>query len=150
VICEVIELSTRQLFVVSYVFYNATSIVAAMNEAADRGVSIRVLLESSTEHGGAVSGDGLSAMHKAVPKAELYIWNPAEKRKAAGSLAAAVHAKCAVADERIAFVTSANLTSAAMERNMELGVLIRGGIAPSRLQSHLNALITAGTIVGWK
>ena len=150
VICEVIEQASQHLFIVSYVFYKAVSIVAALNEASARGVSIRVLLESSKEHGGAIAGDGLSAMHEAVPDAQLYIWDPVEKSRISGSLTAAVHAKCAVADERIAFITSANLTSAAMERNMELGVLVRGGIAPSRLHSHLNALVDAGTIVSWR
>ena len=39
-----------------------------------------------------------------------------------------VHAKVAVCDETICFVSSANLTGHAMERNMEAGVLItRGG-----------------------
>lgn len=147
VIREVIDAAVDSLFIVSYVFYNASSIVAGLNEATDRGVSVRVLLESSIEHGGAVTGDGIRAMHQVVPNAELYIWNPTEKAKIAGPLTAAVHAKCAVADQTIAFVTSANLTSAAMERNMELGVLVRGGATPTRLHSHLNALVSTGMVV---
>lgn len=147
VIREVIDQASVNLFIVSYVFYNAKSIVAGLNDATDRGVSVRILLESSTEHGGAVTGDGLQAMHLAVPKADLFIWSPMQKAESAGSMSAAVHAKCAVADHRIAFITSANLTSAAMERNMELGVLVRGGTTPHRLHSHLDALIVTGTIL---
>jgi phosphatidylserine/phosphatidylglycerophosphate/cardiolipin synthase-like enzyme len=150
VIREVIDEAVESLFIVSYVFYNAASIVAGLNDASARGVAVQILLESSAGHGGVVSIDGLSAMHKAVPCAELYVWSPEEKAKSAGTLAAAVHAKCAVADHRLAFVTSANLTSAAMERNMELGILLRGGVTPTRLHSHLNALATTGTIVAWK
>jgi phosphatidylserine/phosphatidylglycerophosphate/cardiolipin synthase-like enzyme len=150
VIREVIDEAVEHLFIVSYVFYNAASIVAGLNEAAERGVSVRVLLECPTGRGGAVTGDGLSAMHRAVPKAELYIWSPSEKAISAGALTAAVHAKCAVADDRLAFVTSANLTSAAMERNMELGILVRGGAIPDRLHCHLKALVHTGTIIRWK
>jgi cardiolipin synthase A/B len=150
VIRELVDASINSLFVVSYVFYNASSVVASLNEAADRRVSIRILLESSSEHGGALSMDGLSAMRKAVPAAELYVWDPASRGKAAGKLSAAVHAKCAVADNKLAFITSANLTSAALERNMELGVLLRGGVMPSRLQAHLNALITTNIISLWQ
>jgi cardiolipin synthase len=36
-----------------------------------------------------------------------------------------LHAKAVVADDEAAFVTSANLTEAALDRNIELGVLIR-------------------------
>jgi phosphatidylserine/phosphatidylglycerophosphate/cardiolipin synthase-like enzyme len=36
-----------------------------------------------------------------------------------------LHAKAVVADDEVVFVTSANLTEAALDRNIELGVLIR-------------------------
>lgn len=149
VIREVIAQATKTLFIVSYVFYKAHSIVSSLNAATERGVSVRILLESSTEHGGVVTGDGLQAMHEAVPKSELFVWNPANKAETAGSFTAAVHAKCAVADHQVAFITSANLTSAAMERNMELGVLVRGGTTPNRLHSHLDALVVTGAISKW-
>ena len=38
--------------------------------------------------------------------------------------------KVAVADGNTCFITSANLTGYAMERNMEAGVLISGGTFP--------------------
>jgi phosphatidylserine/phosphatidylglycerophosphate/cardiolipin synthase-like enzyme len=38
---------------------------------------------------------------------------------------AVLHAKCIVVDERIAFVSSANFTEAAQERNIEVGILVR-------------------------
>ncbi len=36
-----------------------------------------------------------------------------------------LHAKAVVADDQVVFITSANLTEAALDRNIELGVLIR-------------------------
>lgn len=57
-----------------------------------------------------------------------------------------MHAKCAVADRRVAFVTSANLTGAAMTDNMELGLVVRGGDVPRRIANHFDALITSGTL----
>jgi cardiolipin synthase len=147
---EVIDGASRSLFIVSYVFYRASSIVDSLNEAAERDVAVRILLESAEVDGGTISGNGLEAMHQAVPQAALYIWGQESKKQNSGGLSASVHAKCAVADRRIAFVTSANLTSAAMERNMELGVLIRGGSIPQRLQSHLEALTLTRNIVSWR
>ena len=52
-----------------------------------------------------------------------------------------LHAKCAVADGRYLFVSSANLTEAALHLNMELGLLIRGGKQPSHVQQHLVWLV---------
>lgn len=145
---ELIDSATSRLFLVSYVFVNATAVVDALNGAIKRGVSVRVLLEAHSQHGGAVSVDGLSAMRAAVPLAELFTWKPADRAKTTGSMSASVHAKCAVADHKNAFVTSANLTSAAMERNMELGILVRGGSTPYRLHSHLDALVTTAVVTG--
>ncbi len=45
-----------------------------------------------------------------------------------------------------ALVTSANLTSAGINDNIELGVLIEAGLLPARLQEHLKLLIEDGTL----
>ncbi len=149
VLLEVIDSAKVDIFLVSYVFYRASSIVDALNAAVGRGVSANILLESSTEHGGAVKGDSVTAMAEAVPGSIIYIWDPAAKKAEGDSLSASVHAKCAVADSRLAFITSANLTSAALERNMELGLLLRGGTVPDRLRLHLAALATTKVIKEW-
>lgn len=150
VIQEVIDSAKFDVFLITYVFYKASSIVEALNAAIGRGVSTSILLESSTEHGGAVKGDSVKTMAEAVPGATIYIWDPATRKPEGDSLSASVHAKCAVADRRLAFITSANLTSAALERNMELGLLIRGGAVPDRLHSHLVALATTKVIKEWR
>jgi phosphatidylserine/phosphatidylglycerophosphate/cardiolipin synthase-like enzyme len=51
------------------------------------------------------------------------IYYDPENRKH-GMKRATLHAKCVVVDERWAFVTSANFTEAAQERNIEAGVLL--------------------------
>lgn len=146
VMLEVIDFASGDLFLVSYVFYKASTVVAALTSAVARGVAVGILLESSTEHGGTVRGDSVKAVRDAVPGASIYVWD-AESRKAEGdAMSAAVHAKCAVADSKLAFITSANLTTAALERNMELGMLIRGGTVPERLRQHLAALVTTKVV----
>lgn len=150
VILEVIESATREAFLVTYVFYKASSIVDALNAANRRDVKVGILLESSADHGGTVQGDSVKSIAEAVPGATVYVWSPSARKSVDDASSAAVHAKCVVADRRIAFITSANLTSAALERNMELGLLIRGGPVPGRLQSHLDALATTKVIERWK
>lgn len=141
VMLEVIDSAQNDLFLVTYVFYKASSIVPALNAAVARGVSLRILLESSTEHGGTVRGDSVKAVGEAVPGASIYVWDAASRYADGDAVTAAVHAKCAVADVTLAFITSANLTSAALERNMELGVLVRGGLVPARIRQHFTALL---------
>jgi cardiolipin synthase len=149
VLLEVIESAARDLFLVSYVFYKAPSVVTALNDAVQRGVRVKLLLESSAQEGGAVREDSAGALSEAVPGAIIYVWEPAEREHNGDAPSASVHAKCAVADHKLAFITSANLTSAALERNMELGLLIRGGTVPDRLQSHLEALVVTRIITRW-
>ena len=55
--------------------------------------------------------------------------------------AASLHAKCVIADRSSALITSANLTSAGINDNIELGVLIEAGPLPARLHRHLELLI---------
>lgn len=54
-----------------------------------------------------------------------------------------MHAKAAIADDKLALVTSANLTDRAVSDNLELGVLIRGGDVPRRLEAHFRELMAS-------
>jgi phosphatidylserine/phosphatidylglycerophosphate/cardiolipin synthase-like enzyme len=60
---------------------------------------------------------------------------------------AVLHAKCIVVDQRTAFVSSANFTEAAQERNIEVGVLVRSQIVAERLVAFFAALISTGAVM---
>lgn len=144
VLLQLIDGAERSLFVTSFVAYNVSSIVRALNEATARGVEVSMLLESSEDHGGSLDVDAIGKMKGLVPKARLYAWTDKGSLFADGR----VHAKVAVADGKKCFITSANLTGFAMERNMELGILITGGSLPEQLANHLNALVATRDISG--
>jgi phosphatidylserine/phosphatidylglycerophosphate/cardiolipin synthase-like enzyme len=57
---------------------------------------------------------------------------------------AALHAKCVVVDRSVAFVSSANFTEAAQNRNIEVGALIKSPSYAARLVHHFQALAAAG------
>ena len=59
---------------------------------------------------------------------------------------AVLHAKCIVVDDRHAFVTSANLTTAAQEKNIEAGLLVRDSGLAHRLRNQFEALVGAGVL----
>lgn len=139
---QVIDAAASRLFMTSFVAYDVASIMTALENAIQRGVEVSMLLESSDKHGGGVSIDGIGNMRTSLPTAKLFSWS----KKGDGFSGGKVHAKVAVADERFCFISSANLTGHAMERNMEAGVLIRGGATPRNLHRHLEALETTQVI----
>lgn len=145
VLCEVIESAKRRLFLISFVAYSVDSIISALKNAIGRNVQIDILLELSNENGGRVNHNSQSLMKEKLPSAKLYCWN-GENGILSSGYSGAVHAKCAVADGELAFITSANLTSAAMDKNMELGVLVKGGNLPAELHRHFDALISSRII----
>ena len=146
VLCEVIRSATKRVFIVSFVAYDIASVITALNEALVRAVQVDILLESSVSHGGTVTTDSAETMRKSAPGANIYTWSTNADRPGARPPNASVHAKSVVADGNVAFITSANLSTSAMERNMELGVLVKGGSLPDSLQQHLDALKTTGII----
>ena len=142
VLLDLIREAQSELFIVSFVAFDISDVVKQLNRATERGVDVRVLLEASQDHGGSLSVDPVATMRGLVPRAKLYTW----KGKTAPFEDGKVHAKVSVADRRTAFLTSANLTGHALEKNMEAGVLFKGGQIPSLLASHLHALIDTNVI----
>lgn len=144
VLLEVIGSARSRIFLVSFVAYDIETVMKALQDAIERKIRLDILLEPSKSHGGKVDIDSIDAFHKRIPTSNIYIWK--SETKSSGKWSGAVHAKCAVADGSLAFITSANLTKAAMESNIELGILVRGGSLPKALERHLEALVTTEII----
>lgn len=60
--------------------------------------------------------------------------------------AGVLHAKAVVADDEVVFVTSANLTEAALDRNLELGLLVRDRPLALSVAGYFQGLIDAGLL----
>jgi phosphatidylserine/phosphatidylglycerophosphate/cardiolipin synthase-like enzyme len=56
-------------------------------------------------------------------------------------LGGVLHAKGVVTDDEVVFVTSANLTEAALDRNIEVGLLVRDRALAASVSSHFRGLI---------
>lgn len=144
VLTELIYSARNQLFMVSFVAYHAPAILGALRNALERGVRVRMLLELSKDQGGRqVDHDSLGLMKRALPEIQLFYWHQEHAK-------GVVHAKCVVADGARLFVTSANISEAAMEHNMEAGVLITGGDAPKQMMCHLQALVDTQVVVAFE
>jgi phosphatidylserine/phosphatidylglycerophosphate/cardiolipin synthase-like enzyme len=57
-----------------------------------------------------------------------------------------LHAKCIVVDDRRSFVTSANFTEAAQNRNIEAGVLVDDATLALSLRAQFDALVAQGDL----
>ncbi len=128
VVADLIAEAQQELVLASYAAVPSDSIKHALHDAADRGVAVTLLLERPRDnpkfHGHCDPFPGLSARR--------LTW-PASARPSGASM----HAKVLVVDCRTALVGSANLTGHALERNLECGLLIRGGKVPTMLVDHL-------------
>jgi phosphatidylserine/phosphatidylglycerophosphate/cardiolipin synthase-like enzyme len=142
VLVELIEEAREHLIVVSFVAYRDLRVIDALRRAAARGVDVNLILESAGV-GGRLERGGADVFKELHGCASFWVW-PREKRPADG---VSMHAKAAIADRSAALVTSANLTGHALDLNMELGLLVRGGSVPARLADHFNALFSSGELV---
>src|SRR5690606_29405459 len=71
---QVINAAEQTLFITSFLAYDVSTIVKALNAAMDRGVVISKLLELSQDHGGSITLYVIGKMNSLVPAARLYAW----------------------------------------------------------------------------
>ena len=141
---DLIAEATEELLLVSFAAYKVPALVQALTEAMERGVRVRFVLESSSE--GSLDVDAKLAFAALDGLATFYTWPLSKRPLHPNGHPAALHAKCAIADRSRGLVGSANLTGAALNINMELGVEIRRGSLPHRLANHFDGLIAGGQL----
>ncbi|MGW3022752.1 DISARM system phospholipase D-like protein DrmC [Streptomyces sp. NPDC001221] len=141
---EVIRAATHTLLVTSYAAFGIPEIVDEITEAADRGVSVDLVLETARSAGGRLRGetDGRIAFHalRFHPDVHLWQWGNAERR-GSGGRRGSMHAKVIAADRSTVLLGSANLTDNAYNDNLEVGAVVRDPIAVGKLVDHFNALM---------
>ena len=146
---EVIDAARHTLTIVTFAAYKVPAVAEALVRAARRQVRIRIIIESAQASEGKIAYEAIDALGPAVGKmAAVYVW-PVDKRPVDGhGRHGSLHAKCAVADDAVLFVSSANLTAYALTLNMELGLLVQGGSAPRAVADHFTRLIAKGVLEG--
>ncbi|HKQ72820.1 MAG TPA: DISARM system phospholipase D-like protein DrmC, partial [Blastocatellia bacterium] len=144
---QLISSAAQRIVIVSYAVYNIPRICEALIGAADRGARITIIIETPDRIEGQNTYNTLKALGPSVANCcNVYLW-PSEKRKTdANGKSGILHVKCAVADGRRLFLSSANLTEYAFTLNMELGLLITGGAIPEQVENHFHQMIQAGVL----
>ena len=117
-------------------------LTAALQTAVSRGVHVSIVVETLQGAGSALAGDEPYQAFTGIGGIDLWHWPPSKRTEPGAKM----HAKLAVADRCVLFVTSANLTQSGVGKNIEAGLLVRGGTAPLRAAEHIDALRTAGAL----
>jgi phosphatidylserine/phosphatidylglycerophosphate/cardiolipin synthase-like enzyme len=135
-VIDLVGQARRELLLVSYATQTDASLAGALAGAARRGVEITLVTE---RHADNPAFFGTDAPFPGLRAVRLH-W-PASERPQGASL----HAKIIIVDDEIALITSANLTSRAMEANIECGILIRGP-QPRAVRDHITGLYASGIL----
>jgi len=145
VVEEVIGAAEERLLVISFAAYRVPVVVDALVAATDRGVQLDLVLETAADSAGKLTFDLLSTFSE-LANTSIWHW-PSARRPELERGAAVLHAKAIVADAKLAFVTSANLTGHAIAYNIELGLLVRAADAAGRIDGYIRGLIERGDLV---
>ena len=139
---QVINEAQERLLIVSFVVYKIEQIRQALIRATNRGVDVIICVEDPEASAGKINQDTTKELGESIlQKAEVYVWPLSQRQNNAQGHYGSFHVKCAVADDSLLFISSANLTGHALSLNMELGVLIRGGVLPGNVSEHFRRLV---------
>jgi phosphatidylserine/phosphatidylglycerophosphate/cardiolipin synthase-like enzyme len=144
---QVITSAKQSLLIVSFAVYKIPTIAAAIVQAAGRSVAIRICVEAPEPSGQKMAYDTIRALGSDVAqRAAIYVWPSDQRATDAHGNAGVLHAKCAIADGQLLFISSANLTDRAMNLNMELGVLIQSELHAGNVAAQFEQLIAQGIL----
>lgn len=139
---ELINGATKELTIISFAVYKIPELVKALKRAITRGVRIRMVVETPEASNGKISFGIDSLGDDLLRNLTIFVWpldkRPINEEGKYGSL----HVKCAVADRKGLFISSANLTEYALTLNMEMGLLIYNEHLAKQLMEHIDKLIT--------
>ncbi|MGH9203051.1 MAG: DISARM system phospholipase D-like protein DrmC, partial [Vicinamibacterales bacterium] len=141
---ELIGCAERKVWISTYAFFDGPRAFDSLARRMDsqEELAVTILLNIQRKRGDDASADALVRRFAdrfwgtdwpgAKRPAVFYDPRSLEPDRPGGVL----HAKAVVADHRSVFVTSANLTEAAFERNIELGLLVRDPALAASMEAH--------------
>jgi phosphatidylserine/phosphatidylglycerophosphate/cardiolipin synthase-like enzyme len=131
-IAHLIDEATEDVFASTYSASSNSAYMRSLWRAVARGVKTTILVDANLN-------DGKTAawMQKRLHGARFLAFKP-------GPLGGVQHSKVVVVDSSTAFITSANLSEAAHEKNLEAGVIIRDPDFASSVRQRYATLLNEG------
>jgi phosphatidylserine/phosphatidylglycerophosphate/cardiolipin synthase-like enzyme len=151
---ELLGSATTSLWACTYAFFDGPKAfqVLAKNMDANPSLSVTLLLNIQRGKGDTTSADQL--VRKFTDRFWKVEW-PGNARPRVfydpraleiDGPGAVLHAKAMVVDEERVLVTSANFTEAALDRNIELGLLVRDRAMAASIKAHFQGLVESGML----
>jgi phosphatidylserine/phosphatidylglycerophosphate/cardiolipin synthase-like enzyme len=151
---ELLGSAEHSVWATTYVFFDGPKAFDVLARRMDARPNLRVtlLLNIQRKRGDATTAEHLVRRYTdrfwktdwpGSARPAVYYDPRALELEGAGGV---LHAKAVVADDEVVFVTSANLTEAAFDRNIEVGLLVRDRTLAATLSSHFRGLIDRGLL----
>ncbi len=146
---EIIDAATRSIWASTYAFFDGPRAFKTLAEKmeAQHELVVTLLLNIGRKRGDTTAADSL--VRRFAERFWEHDW-PGSLRPSvfydprsldSGGAKGVLHAKGVVADEEIVFITSANFTEAALDRNIEMGLLHRDRHLALTVVRHFQVLI---------
>ncbi len=155
VVRELFACARRSVLLSSFTVRHGKEVFALLAEAVERNPLLLVRLAVNVGRDGDYSTPEPQLLKRFAdefwrndwpwPKRPVVYYDP-RALSTDKAVTASLHAKCIVIDDEISFVTSANFTEWAQERNLEAGVLIRDEGFAQSLRNQFETLIAAGRL----
>ena len=148
---ELFDHAERSVWVSTYAYFDGPQAFAHLAQRLDNlpGLRVTILLNIQRARGDKTAEDQLVRRFTdqfwgkdwpGASKPAVY-YDPRSLDPSGPS--GVLHAKAVVVDDETVFITSANLTAAALDRNIELGVLMRHRVLATSVANHFQGLIDA-------
>ncbi len=152
VVRELFAQATTSVLVAGYAVHKGQRIFQTLAERMEQIPDLRVEMFLDVQRPQGDSSNPLEIVRRfahrfrneqwpiAKPLPQIY-YDP-RSLETEGKFRASLHAKCIVVDCRSVFVSSANFTEAAQQRNIEIGLLIRSASLAEKITRHFAALVS--------
>jgi phosphatidylserine/phosphatidylglycerophosphate/cardiolipin synthase-like enzyme len=152
---ELFSIAEERVLVVGFAVHQGRQVFRALAERMNQrpGMSVRICLDVPRRPGDTSKASGI--LERFARRFRDREWSGAglpevfydPRALAQGEMArASLHAKCVVVDGHTALLGSANLTEAAQQRNIEIGLLVRAPHVAHALEAHVDGLIRQGLL----
>ena len=156
VVRDLFAAATASVLIAGYAVYQGQRVFQALADRMQERPDLRVRIVLDIQRG---NGDSSSASEligrfaerfrsrqwpSARPLPEVY-FDP-RSLECQGDKKACMHAKCIVVDSRSVFISSANFTEAAQQRNIEVGLIVHSNQLAERVTRYFSSMFSAGLL----
>jgi phosphatidylserine/phosphatidylglycerophosphate/cardiolipin synthase-like enzyme len=155
VVHEMFRKAKRSVLVSTYALFDGRTLFDPLHETWQAHPDLTVKLFVDIKHGemGTPPADTLTkfrhdfkAFHWPWDRLPEVYYDP-RSLSTDPAVKSCLHAKCVIVDDREVFLTSANLTEAAQQRNIEAGLVVNSEALATRVRDHFISMVSANLVL---